>query len=131
MRHHVRYNMMWGHKISQGRGQEPIEVSRADYNAAFGSTTPDQPEVPEYGWHMWETWWRLNARRPTGEGSTPIAWGEIQAFCALTGEIISPKDVKMLESLDNAYLIAVAEERRGAFERAREENAKPNKKASR
>ena len=130
MRFHVRYKMMWGHKLSQGKGQEPKEVSRLEYNAAFGVPPPeDIPGVPECAFHAWEIWWRLNARRPTGENQTPISWNEMQAFCAMTGTILTPDDVQMIEALDNAYLIAVSEERRGAFDRAREENKtdKPKK----
>lgn len=119
--------MIWGHKLSQGKGQDPKEVSRSEYNAAFGVESPDAPEVPECGYHAWEIWWRLNARRPSGDTQTPISWSEMQSFCNMTGVLLVPSDVAMIESLDNAYLIAVSEERRGAFDRAREDNDKPRK----
>jgi hypothetical protein len=128
MRFHVRYRMMWGHKVRKGRG-DPEDVTREEYNAAFGVESPEQPEIPECAYHAWEIWWRLNARRPTGENQTPISWSEMQSFCAMSGVVLLPDDVAMIEALDNAYLIAVSEERRGAFDRAREENKteKPTK----
>lgn len=117
--------MMWGHKITVGKGEQ-IEATRAEYNAAFGFPAPEGPDIPECGYHAWEIWWRLNARRPSGETQTPISYSEMHSFCDMTGVILVPNDVQMIEAIDNAYLIAVSEERRGAFDRAREEN-KPKK----
>lgn len=121
---------MWGLKLSQGKGEDPMEVSRADYNAAFGAQhlTPEDPEIPDCAYHAWDIWWRLNARRPTGENQTPISWSQMQAFCNMSGVILTAQDVQMIEALDNAYLIQISEERRGVFDRAREENNKPKAK---
>lgn len=123
--------MMWGHKIRQGVGGEPKEVTREEYNASFGVEVPEQPEIPECGYHAWEIWWRMNARRPTGENQTPLSFSEMESFSRMTGKILLPEDVEMLEAIDNAYLSSVAEERRGAFDRAREEKKPAPKKARR
>ena len=120
--------MIWGHKISK-RGEQPTEVTRAQYNASFGVATKEQPEIPEAGYYAWEMWWRLNARRPTGDSQTPISWAEMQAFCVITNMLLNANDIIMIEAIDNAYLIAISEERRGAFDRSREEsNQKPKAK---
>lgn len=129
MRHHVRYKMMWGHKVAKGK--EVVECNREDYNAAFGVESPEQPEIPECGYHAWEIWWRMNARRPTGDNQTPISFSEMESFCKMTGKILLPEDVEMIEAIDNAYLSAVSEEKRAAFERAQEEKKTPSKKAKR
>lgn len=118
--------MKWGHKI--GRGDNQIEVTRAEYNQAFGASVPEQPEIPDAAMHAWLIWWRLNARRPVGEGINPLPYGEIESFCKLTGTILTPEDMQMIEAMDNAFIGSVAEERKAMFDRIKNEKPKGNGK---
>lgn len=118
VRHHVRYSMHWGHTINTLSG--PKAVTRADYNRAFGAKVPDCPVVDEGMRYPWAIWRDLNRRRPPGEGVTPISYREIESFCRMTNECLSPEDVRMVLAVDDAFVIAVSEERAAADERKRE-----------
>jgi hypothetical protein len=118
--------MLWGHELSGEEGGRSY-VSRLEYNTHFGAPSPEQPEIPECGYHAWEIWWRLNARRPTGENQNPISWGEMESFMRMTGIILSVTDVTMIEAIDNAFISASAQERKSAFDRSNEK-ANPNQK---
>lgn len=118
--------MKWGHKIS--RGDEQIDVTRAEYNQAFGVAVPEQPEIPDVAMHAWLIWWRLNARRPAGEHVNPLSYTEAESFCRLTGTILLPEDMQMIEAIDNAFIASVAEERKAMFDRIKNEKPKGNGK---
>ena len=61
LRHQVRYQMHWGHKITGKDGQ--VDATRTEYNAAFGVEVDEPPDVPDQVIHVWGWWWNLNARR--------------------------------------------------------------------
>lgn len=111
--------MLWGHKIRTKDGL--IEVTRESYNQAFNWPVPERPEVPEYLMHVWVSWQRLNARRPPSDSMCPLQYSEIESFARLSGEPVSPEDLRMIEATDNAYLRAIAEEQKAAAERREEE----------
>lgn len=118
--------MKWGHKI--GRGDQQIEVTRAEFNQSFGAEVPESPEIPAEAMHAWLIWWRLNTRRPAGEGINPLPYGEVESFCKLTGTILTPEDIQMIEAMDNAFIGSVAEERKGMFDRMKDEKPKGKSK---
>jgi len=105
--------MHWGHKAMAKGGE--IDATRAEYNAAFGSSdkTPDTPEIPDAVTHVWEWWWHLNARRIPGfDSMSPLTYSEIYHWSALTRTQIAPAEIGMLIQMDDAYLRAVATERK-------------------
>lgn len=110
--------MLWGHKVGARGGQ--VEVTRAQYNKAFGFAVPKQPALPDHAHHAWLTWFRLNERRPASSSVCPIPYIEIESFSRLAGEQIAPDDLRMIEAIDNAYISAITEERAAAEERRSE-----------
>lgn len=90
-----------------------VEVTRFEYNAAFGVESPDEPEVPGAVTHVWDWWWHLNARRLPGfDAMAPITYSDIYYWSTLTRIQITPDEITMLIQMDNAYLQAVGEERK-------------------
>ena len=111
LRHQVRYEMHWGHKTLSKDGQ--VDVTRAEYNEGFGVETPEAPDIPDAGLHIWEWWWKLNSRRVTySEVQAPLTYSEIYHWSILTRTQISPSEIDVLMIMDDAYLGAVADERK-------------------
>jgi len=111
--------MHWGHSIVGPDGK--VEVTRAEYNEAFGVDVPDAPDIPEAAAHVWEWWWQLNARRsPAYEALAPISYSEIAHWSSLTRTQITPTEIEMLIQMDDAYLRTVAEERKEQRARSRD-----------
>lgn len=112
--------MHWGHKVQQGRGEE-IEVTRSEYNAAFGYPSPDPPEIPDEVSHVWEWWWQLNARRMPGFDSVaPLTYSDIYHWSVLTRTQVTPTEIAMLIKMDDAWLQAVNQEKREQRDRGKE-----------
>jgi hypothetical protein len=65
-------------------------------------------------------WWRLNARRPVGEALQPLQFSEIQAFSEMSGNLICPDDLLLLETIDDAFLKAYNRELSAKQEAERE-----------
>lgn len=111
--------MKWGHTLNNREG--PVEVTRAEYNENFGVEVPEAPEIPDAGLHIWEWWWRLSSRRITySEVMAPLSYSDIFHWSILTRTQISPSEIEVLFAMDDAYLSAVAAERKGQRERERE-----------
>jgi len=78
--------------------------------------------VPECGEHVWHWWWELNSRRPPGFDSlAPISYSEIINWLYLTRRYVSPEEIGWLVQMDNAWMTAIAEERKARSEREQEE----------
>lgn len=112
----MRYEVHWGHTVG-GRGGETIEVTRADYNRAFGQPVPDAPELPEVATEAWAAWMRLNSRRSLGENIEPISYERMEAFERMTGTILTTVDVRMIEAIDDGFIGQIKEERKAAQEK--------------
>ena len=111
LEHHVRYEMIWGHKVYNKSGR--VEVNRAEYNTAFGVESPDSPTIPDAVIHIWGWWWHLNSRRPPGYDSIPpLTYSEIQHWSALTRTQVTPTEIGIIMRVDDAYLQAVRTERK-------------------
>jgi len=119
---HARYEVIWGHKVSVGRNEQK-EVTRAEYNEVAGAETPEQPDVPMYAEHVWKWWWELNARRPPGfENLAPISYTEIRSWIKLTGVQVAYEEINWLIAMDNAWMAAIADERKARSERDKEQS---------
>lgn len=116
---HARYELKWGHTVASRNG--PVEVTRKEYNQQAGAETPEQPTVPQCAQHVWEWWWQLNARRPPGFDSlVPLSYTELLAWLQLTGRYVAPEEIEWLIQMDNAWLVAIAQERKYKAEREKE-----------
>jgi hypothetical protein len=117
--YHVRYEMHWGHTTIGHDGQ--AEVTRAEYNEAFGVEVPEAPEIPDAVIHVWSWWWELsNRRKPGGESLAPLTYSEIYHWSSLTRTQITPSEIGMMIQMDDAYLRTVAEERKEQYARNRD-----------
>lgn len=106
--------MKWGHKVSSNN--ETLEVTRAEYNAAFGVEVPEEPEIPLD--HVWIWFWTLNRRRQSGgDGLNPLTYQEVYSWSALTRTIVTPSEVELLMEMDNAFIEQVSIERKAKAER--------------
>lgn len=111
--------MNWGHKVISKDG--PVDATRTEFNAAFGVESPDRPDIPDAGFHVWEWWWLLNARRiPSSDSMAPITYTEIHHWFTLTNTLVTPPEIRMLIQMDDAYLQSVAIERKEQRERNKE-----------
>jgi len=116
LKYQVRYSMHWGHKVSGKGGQ--VDATRVEYNAAFGVESPDPPPIPDAVTHVWEWWWKLNARRVPGfDSMSPLTYSEIYHWSVLTRTKIATQEINMLIMMDDAYLQAVNAERKEQRER--------------
>jgi len=62
-------------------------------------------EFPQLLTHVWSAFVMLSSARGAGfSGPNPITFHEIQSYCDLTGDIISPLDVIALKRLDAEYV---------------------------
>ena len=92
------------------------------YNQQAGVESPEQPLVPPCAVHVWEWWWELNARRPPGfDALAPLSYTEIHSWILLTGRYMRPEEVRWLITMHNAWMKAIAEERKYKREREKEE----------
>lgn len=66
----------------------------------------DEPEVPEAVKHIWQWWWELHHERgSTGMGSpAPITSEKLVAWSQLTGEALTPWEVRAIKSLDHTFM---------------------------
>jgi hypothetical protein len=111
--------MKWGHKVADKDG--PREVTRAEFNEAFGAYTPEEPFVPLE--HVWNWFWLLNARRQPGfESPSPITYEQVHSWSVLTRTIITPSEVELLMAMDDVFLEQVSIERKGKRERDESES---------
>lgn len=65
----------------------------------------EMPELPEAVEHIWGWFSEIASRRTgNGYGPNPITWHDIQAWSQLTQTNALPWEVRMLCSLDRAWL---------------------------
>lgn len=72
---------------------------------------------------MYDWWWELNARRGPGFDSlAPLTYSELESWKVATGReiVCTPIEAKWLMTMDNAWLNAVAGERKAKQERDKE-----------
>jgi hypothetical protein len=86
-------------------------VSQKDHLAQVakvkGRMPPEMipPEFPDVASHVWETFVQLHNGRTVGMGSpNPISWEAIQAWCNLTGIVLSPWEIETVKELDMLWL---------------------------
>lgn len=93
-----------------------------------GVEVPPQPEIPVCADHVWHWWWELNARRAPGfDNLAPISYAEIHSWILLTGRYVRPEEITWLVQMDNAWLGAIADERKARQERDKEESERRSK----
>jgi hypothetical protein len=76
--------------------------------AAMGRLAPE-PDIPEEAEHVWSWYWEIASTRP--EHAAPICWRELQAWQAMTGELIWPHEARCLMQMDGEFRAQLAEER--------------------
>lgn len=70
-----------------------------------GKEERQPPELPLDFAHLWNAFIELHqARGSSGFGPEPIRYSEIAAFRSLTGQDLSPWEVKVIRALDTLYL---------------------------
>lgn len=82
--------------------------------------TPEEPEVPYCGQQVLAWWWELNARRGPGfDTLAPLTYGELESWKTATGRqiVCTPIEAKWLMTMDDAWMGAIAEERKAKQER--------------
>lgn len=70
--------------------------------------TPSFPVALSYAWHAWA---RIRRRKSHGmSGPNPIEWPDIDAFCRRTGVRLDPRDIELIEAVDDLFLQKSAEQ---------------------
>ncbi|WP_437411788.1 phage tail assembly chaperone [Sinorhizobium meliloti] len=62
------------------------------------------PEAPAFGVHIWDWFVELHNSRQSGFSANPISFGEIEAFCRLTGALIDPWELSVIRRMDQVVL---------------------------
>ena len=122
----MRYDIHWGHTVPSRTGR--VKVTRSEYNRNAGVEPPEPPEMPDCAVHAWAAWTRLNSRRSQGEDIVPISDPLMESFERMTGTILTPEDVQMIEAIDSAFISQVNIERKDMHERIREESKNDSKR---
>lgn len=61
--------------------------------------------------YVWDAWKRLRRRSSAGvNGADPITWQDIDAFVRRTGSRLDPRDIELIEDLDDLYLASLTSE---------------------
>lgn len=61
--------------------------------------------------YVWQAWMRLRRRTPAGfNAPNPITIEAIDAFIRRTGLQLDPRDVQLIEDVDDLYLSKMAEQ---------------------
>lgn len=86
-------------------GGETATLTLEDFWLRYGAVPPDSPPVPPQAEHVF-LWFRdLSARRAQGfDGPQPISYADIDVWSRLTRTAIRPEEVRLLTSMDDAYL---------------------------
>lgn len=74
---------------------------RAEYEAELAC-----PPLPMALLYLWSAFLRLSNRRGAGGfGVNPISYGEIEAFCRLSGQRFAPWEIRLIEELDQMFMV--------------------------
>jgi len=84
-------------------------ASAADHLAVVAKArnkAPERgPELPPHAGYLWNTFVELSScRAPTGFGSAPISFSEIDAYCRMKRTSLLPWEVDAIRALDEAFI---------------------------
>lgn len=69
----------------------------------------ETPPFPIEVAHLWKAWSRLRRRKPSGaDGVPPLEWPDFDAYSRLAGQHLTPVDIELIETIDDAYLASFA-----------------------
>lgn len=69
----------------------------------------ETPPFPTEIAHLWKAWSRMRRRKRNGtEGVAPLEWPDFDAYSRLAGQQLSPVDIELIETIDDAYLASFA-----------------------
>ena len=69
------------------------------------------PPIPDCASHVWELFLELHKGRTYGmSGPNPLSYGDIAAWCNLTGIALSSWEVGVIKTLDMAWMKAMNED---------------------
>lgn len=65
-------------------------------------------EFPRLLSHVWSFFCELQSARTAGfSGANPLSYSEIESWCRLSGNSLTPYDVAVIKQLDNTYMKAI------------------------
>lgn len=67
---------------------------------ATGPAAPESPRCPVELEYLWNWFFEMSQARGCGFGPNPIGFGEIAAWCQLTGTDLNPWEVSVIRRLD-------------------------------
>jgi hypothetical protein len=71
----------------------------------LGRPVVKPPPLHHAAVHVWNVFARLSsARSGNGFGPNPISYGEVAAYCAVTGDDLLPWEAEALRELDDVFL---------------------------
>ena len=83
-----------------------IEAAKFDPAVAVELAGPPIDPLTRYAWGVFDT---MHARRPlSAQAVQPLTFVEIEAYCRLTGESLTPLDLHLVCVIDDAYVAAIA-----------------------
>lgn len=100
------------HKPIKDREQSTWDALEQIYQQT-GIRKPDldnPPVIPPAVTHVWAWFFELNRARQSGMGLNPLSWGEIDAYCRLTGQRMQRWELNLLAIFDTAFLDVMQKE---------------------
>lgn len=82
--------------------QDLLKRAKTDERRAELEEKLKGPDLPPAVQHVWNTYVRFSRRR----GDSGF-WGELDAFCRLTGMTLQRWEVEAIEALDDVYLASM------------------------
>ena len=70
------------------------------------------PDFPDVSAHVWEAFLGLHSGRTYGmSGPNPLTWEAIQAWCNLTGIVLSSWELETVKALDMTWVRVMNEDK--------------------
>jgi len=83
---------------------------------------PEPPEpLPEHLQYILDWFWALSrCRSYNGYGPNPLSMSEVEAWSSMTGNILIPEEVIMIQRMDSEFVHNMYERSRSSYERKTE-----------
>lgn len=103
-------------KPDNNKRKEPPALTRIERYKATESTLLTMPDLEEE-YYLVELWREIGMFQHGASGAIPLEWGEIKAYCDLTGVCLDPWEATTIRDLSKSYVSMLYQ--------AREPNCKP------
>ena len=111
----ANFRLKNGLNAAMRSGEKPVhpQVLKAVCELALQqqlNSNENPPVIPPAVTHVWAWFFELNRARQSGVSLSPLSWGEIDAYCRLTGQRMQRWELNLLAIFDTAFLDVMQKE---------------------